>query len=283
MEPRLTRSAARARSRRDAWRWCWRWPRWRVRRWPRRRIGERAAPCGCASRARSPTRASKAATATVVTYTGTSATKRSRSPSRHSKPPIDCFYVYPTVTEQEGPNANLDDRTAGDADRDRPGLALLAGLQGLRADVPAADAEGDQQASITPEDAAEGLHRRARRVQRIHAQVQQGPGHRPDRALPGRADAREADQSRSSTRTRRCASSSSRRSCSAATCSCPKGKLEGGTFQNVPACHGRDRHGLRDRLLDVPERTARRLVLRTARQPAARAGRRGRRACRCCA
>ena len=25
-----------------------------------------------------------------------------------SKPPIDCFYVYPTVSEQEGPNANLE-------------------------------------------------------------------------------------------------------------------------------------------------------------------------------
>ncbi len=40
--------------------------------------------------------------------TATPATKRSSSRSRRSKPPIDCFYVYPTVSEQEGPNANLE-------------------------------------------------------------------------------------------------------------------------------------------------------------------------------
>ena len=35
--------------------------------------------------------------------------------------------------------------------------------------------------------------------------------------------------------------SSCRPCCSAATCWCPKGKLVGGTFQNVPACQRRTR------------------------------------------
>ncbi len=46
--------------------------------------------------------------ATVVTYNGserkeTVVTVAKKKP----KPPIDCFYVYPTVSEQPGPNANL--------------------------------------------------------------------------------------------------------------------------------------------------------------------------------
>ncbi len=45
-------------------------------------------------------------TATYVTFNGT---KREESiqKSVKSKPAVDCFYVYPTVSEQEGPNANL--------------------------------------------------------------------------------------------------------------------------------------------------------------------------------
>jgi hypothetical protein len=47
-------------------------------------------------------------TATVVSYAGTTREESVQKPVKHGKPPIDCFYVYPTVSEQEGPNANLE-------------------------------------------------------------------------------------------------------------------------------------------------------------------------------
>jgi Protein of unknown function (DUF3089) len=46
-------------------------------------------------------------TATVVTYTGDERHETVQSPVKGSQS-VDCFYVYPTVSEQEGPNANLE-------------------------------------------------------------------------------------------------------------------------------------------------------------------------------
>lgn len=45
-------------------------------------------------------------TATVVSYTGETRHETVQKP-RRGTPPVDCFYVYPTVSEQEGPNASL--------------------------------------------------------------------------------------------------------------------------------------------------------------------------------
>ncbi len=56
--------------------------------------------------ARSPTRARTQLTTTVVQTNGDS--ERRRSHRSTSKPPIDCFYVYPTVSEQASENANLE-------------------------------------------------------------------------------------------------------------------------------------------------------------------------------
>lgn len=50
----------------------------------------------------------KSRTATVVTYAGTTRQEAVQKPVPTKKPPIDCFYVYPTVSEQKGPNANLE-------------------------------------------------------------------------------------------------------------------------------------------------------------------------------
>jgi hypothetical protein len=47
-------------------------------------------------------------TATVVSYEGATRHEAVQKPVKHGKPAIDCFYVYPTVSEQEGPNANLE-------------------------------------------------------------------------------------------------------------------------------------------------------------------------------
>jgi hypothetical protein len=45
---------------------------------------------------------------TVVTYEGETRHETVVPQAKTHKPPIDCFYVYPTVSEQEGPNANLE-------------------------------------------------------------------------------------------------------------------------------------------------------------------------------
>lgn len=46
-------------------------------------------------------------TATVLSYEGSTRREALQKPARTGRPSIDCFYVYPTVSEQEGPNANL--------------------------------------------------------------------------------------------------------------------------------------------------------------------------------
>jgi hypothetical protein len=46
-------------------------------------------------------------TQTVVSYTGDERHETVQGPSKSSSS-VDCFYVYPTVSEQEGPNANLE-------------------------------------------------------------------------------------------------------------------------------------------------------------------------------
>jgi hypothetical protein len=47
-------------------------------------------------------------TTTVTSYAGTTRQESVQKPVKSGKPAIDCFYVYPTVSEQEGPNANLE-------------------------------------------------------------------------------------------------------------------------------------------------------------------------------
>ena len=59
-------------------------------------------------------------------------------------PKIDCFYVYPTVSDQPTPIANLDIDSRGALDRALSGSLLLAVLPGVRADVPAGDAVWDR-------------------------------------------------------------------------------------------------------------------------------------------
>ena len=44
---------------------------------------------------------------TEVTYSGNERKEQKVAVGKTKTPPIDCFYVYPTVSEQEGPNANL--------------------------------------------------------------------------------------------------------------------------------------------------------------------------------
>ena len=82
-------------------------------------------------------------------------------PAKHPK--IDCFYVYPTVSDQTRPQRDPQHRSRGALDRPLPGRPLLAGLPGLRPDVPAGDHPGAaRRRRIHPGDAADRLLRRAR-------------------------------------------------------------------------------------------------------------------------
>jgi hypothetical protein len=46
-------------------------------------------------------------TATVVTYTGSTRHETVQKPVKHGKPAVDCFYVYPTVSDDQGLNSDL--------------------------------------------------------------------------------------------------------------------------------------------------------------------------------
>ena len=59
-----------------------------------------------------------------------------------SHPKIDCFYVYPTVSDQKRLGGHAGHRPRGALDRALPGRALLAGMPGLRPDVPPVHAAG---------------------------------------------------------------------------------------------------------------------------------------------
>jgi Protein of unknown function (DUF3089) len=56
---------------------------------------------------KSPDPCTSSRTATVVSYAGETRSERVERQGRTKKPPIDCFYVYPTVSEQNSINANL--------------------------------------------------------------------------------------------------------------------------------------------------------------------------------
>ena len=58
------------------------------------------------------------------------------------KPKVDCFYVYPTVSDDEGTNSDSRGRSGGALDRALPGGPLRRALPRLRADVPADHAAG---------------------------------------------------------------------------------------------------------------------------------------------
>ena len=64
-------------------------------------------------------------TTTVVTFKGITREESIQKPVK-GKPAVDCFYVYPTVSEQLGPNANLEIEPTDD---ERTRLVLLGSYQ----------------------------------------------------------------------------------------------------------------------------------------------------------
>ena len=84
-------------------------------------------------------------------------------------------------------------RPAGARGRDRAGLALLAGLPRLRADLPAADpARAHRAGRDHAEDGDGGLRRAARELQGLPRALQPRSRHRLHRALAGGLPARRA-------------------------------------------------------------------------------------------
>ncbi len=80
-----------------------------------------------------------------------------------ANPPIDCFYVYPTVSSQFTINANEEIDPEETQIAIDSGLALLAEVQRLRADLSAADDPGAQRAPGNGHQSKRGtgLRRRA--------------------------------------------------------------------------------------------------------------------------
>ena len=61
----------------------------------------------------------------------------SRRAQRRASPPIDCFYVYPTVSPRTDGNSDLKIELAETLVAQLAGVVVLAGLPRLRADLPA--------------------------------------------------------------------------------------------------------------------------------------------------
>ena len=93
-------------------------------------------------------------TATVVAASGPTTVRHA---AVAADPPVDCFYVYPTVSSQPGVAADLHVGPGRDGRGPQPGVPLLAGVQGLRPDVPA-DHPG--RADRRCQDSRGGRHRR---------------------------------------------------------------------------------------------------------------------------
>ena len=77
--------------------------------------------------------------------------RRSRSATRaRTDAPVDCFYLYPTQSEQPGPNSEPRQGSADQARRRPAGADVLVRLRRLRADVPAGDATTATRARHNP-------------------------------------------------------------------------------------------------------------------------------------
>ena len=186
----------------------------------------------------------------------------SKRPSGDSKPPIDCFYVYPTVCETGRPRT----RTSKSNRRRRRSRstrrrASRRSARCTRRCIRSSRCRRSKRRAGSPPKGANGLPRRARGVRGIPGEVQQRPRLRADRPLAGLADAREADQGRDRHESGAAQTSSSRRILLGGNVLVPEGQLVGGTFRTRPRLHiGGYRDALRDRVLELPQRTAGRPV-----------------------
>ena len=152
---------------------------------PGHRPPARPTRCGSVAPASPRTRAPRAARATRVAADGTMTPDPAPKPG---KQPIDCFYVYPTVSLQPTPNATLD------IEPNETGVALAQasryslGVQGLRADVPAAHDRRDRRERHR-RGGRDRVRRRPGRVARLPRARQPRSRCGADRAFAGRGHA----------------------------------------------------------------------------------------------
>ena len=118
---------------------------------------------------------------TTTTLSPTGDVLGTSTPKRDKDPEYDCFYVYPTVSDQKTQTANFAHRPRGEVDRPLPGGALHAALPPVRPRLPPAHAAGHRPGRRQREQhpaAAVRLHRRARRLARLPEALQRRPAGR---------------------------------------------------------------------------------------------------------
>ena len=172
---------------------------------------------------------------TSVTGTGATTVKPA---SVATDPKIDCFYVYPTVSQQTTVNANLhiDPAETGVAIAQASRFSQVCHVYApMYRQLTLSVIGGKQPKSRTPAGAI-AYGGRAERLARLPGPLQPRPGRGADRPLAGRRHAASSSSRSRSTPTGRSGSCWCRPSCSAATCSCRSGKTVGGSFTTVPAC-----------------------------------------------
>ena len=119
--------------------------------------------------------------------------RRASTPKRARDRGVDCFYVYPTVSDQHDPAGDQARRPRAPLDRALPGRALLAALPRLRARLSAGDRPG---AAGRDDDAAglpDSLRRRRAGLRRVPAAHRPAPRLRPHRPLAGKLSPAAAD------------------------------------------------------------------------------------------
>ena len=128
------------------------------------------------------------------------------TPKADRKPKADCFYVYPTVSDDQTVNSDLS------IDPEERSIALYqAARYSLHCRVFApmyrqVTLQALFGGGITDEAERARLRRRGQRLEDLPREVQQGPRGDPDRPLPGHLRPAPADRTTGSTRSPGCAS-----------------------------------------------------------------------------
>ncbi len=179
---------------------------------------------GCAGPGRTDDACAIDLTTTVVAADGTMTRE---TWTANPKAPIDCFYVYPTVSMDQT-TEQRHDRGQRRAQRHPPAVrALRVAVPAVRAALSPGDAGGPARrrwpAASWRSSAGVRLRRRARRVEPLPEERQQRPRRRAHRALAGLVHPDAAHRARRSTASR-CSRAWCRRSCSARTFRCRRAR-----------------------------------------------------------
>ena len=170
-----------------------------------------------------------------------------------TSPPVDCFYVYPTISGETTINASL---AVGFREQEvaiAQASRVLPGLPGLRAGLPADHAERARppaRGSRSPTRSSPTTSV-ARGVPRLPRSLQRRPRDRLHRPLAGRDDPDPAAPAGGRQAAPRCGSRLVSALLIGGNVTVPKGKTVGGDFKHIPACTLGARDRLRRRLLEL--------------------------------